>query len=64
MTDHLASSTFSRDLCVVSSFGQAWIYDLSEQPPLMKHTLLIPEGRPIGHLDQDDDVVMIALGSE
>ncbi|KAF2718722.1 hypothetical protein K431DRAFT_230287 [Polychaeton citri CBS 116435] len=54
-------------LCVVSTEGQGFIYDLSGcagpeiiKPPLITHLTI--ETDAIGHLDQDADYVMYSLG--
>lgn len=49
-------------LCVVSSEGQGFIYDM-EPEPRKRTDITIAEGA-IGHLDQDKSVVMYSLGEK
>ncbi|KAK5126857.1 hypothetical protein LTR08_004574 [Meristemomyces frigidus] len=48
-------------LCVVSTEGQAFVYDMEGSSPTLKTRLQIEEGAS-GHLDQDEDVVMYSMG--
>lgn len=48
-------------LCVVSSEGQGFVYDMTQKPPkLVTHLEIEQEG--IGHLDQSEDVVIYSMG--
>lgn len=48
-------------LCVVSTEGQGFVYDMTVEPPTLKTHLKIREDA-VGHLDQEEDVVMYSLG--
>ena len=48
-------------LCVVSTEGQGFVYDMTtEQPQLSSHFKI--EVEAVGHLDQDESVVVYSLG--
>lgn len=47
-------------LCVVSNQGQAWIYDVSTDPPQLKTTINLEYGAR-GHLEQDETTVMFCM---
>lgn len=50
-------------LCVVSSQGQGFVYDMLQKPPrLITHVKI--EDNAIGHLYQDQDYVMYSLGTK
>lgn len=49
-------------LCVVSSQGRGFVYDMAGTPTL-KTTIEIEEGA-VGHLDQSEDAVVYSIGSE
>ena len=48
-------------LCVVSSEGQGFVYDMTERPPKLKTHLEIEHGG-VGHLDQCRDAVAYSMG--
>ncbi|PLN80203.1 hypothetical protein BDW42DRAFT_171410 [Aspergillus taichungensis] len=48
-------------LCVVSSEGQGFVYDMTQRPPKLRTHLQIQDGG-IGHLDQSADVVIYSMG--
>lgn len=48
-------------LCVVSSEGKGFVWDLSEHPPRQR-TVLDIENEAVGHLDQGEDTVMYSMG--
>ena len=59
---------FSHDdvdtLCVVSTEGQAFVYDMTtSEAPQLKTRMEIEQGA-IGHLDQNKDMVMFSLGKK
>ncbi|CAE7026174.1 hypothetical protein CFE70_003722 [Pyrenophora teres f. teres 0-1] len=47
-------------LCAVSSDGLGFVYDLTQEPPSVTH-LKIEEGA-MGHLDQNEDMVVFSMG--
>lgn len=47
-------------LCVVSNQGQAWVYDVSADPPVLKTTIDMENGAR-GHLEQDENTVMFCM---
>lgn len=49
-------------LCVVSSQGQGFVYDMTQRPPKLTTRIRV-ERDAVGHLDQCADVVMYSLGS-
>lgn len=49
-------------LCVVSSQGQGFVYDMTERPPKLTTHLEIEHGG-VGHLDQSEDAVVYSMGS-
>lgn len=50
-------------LCVVSSEGQGFVYDMTQRPPKrITHLKIEPGG--IGHLDQSADVVIYSMGTK
>lgn len=49
-------------LCVVSSEGQGFVYDMEASPPQLTTHLKIGQGA-VGHLDQNQDVVMYSMGT-
>jgi hypothetical protein len=50
-------------LCVVSNEGQGFVYDMTQRPPQLKTHLKIERGG-IGHLDQNEDVVIYSMGKK
>lgn len=48
-------------LCVVSSEGKGFVWDLSVHPPVQRKVLEI-ENEAIGHLDQGENTVMYSMG--
>lgn len=50
-------------LCVVSSQGQGFVYDMTERPPKLTTHVKIEHGA-VGHLDQSKDVVIYSMGSQ
>lgn len=48
-------------LCVVSSEGQGFVYDMAERPPKLTTHLNIEHGG-VGHLDQSEDAVVYSMG--
>jgi len=50
-------------LCVVSSKGQGFVYDMLSCPPEFKTHMRIAHDA-VGHLDQDEDVVVYSIGTE
>ena len=48
-------------LCVVSTEGEAFIYDMTVSPPALRLKPKI-QNEAIGHLDQTEDIVMYAFG--
>lgn len=48
-------------LCVVSTQGQGFVYDMTKRPPT-RTTLLHIENDAVGHLDQSRDAVMYSMG--
>lgn len=49
-------------LCVVSSEGYGFVYDMARDPPQLKKRLDIEHGA-IGHLDQNEHVVLYSMGT-
>ncbi|KAL2864106.1 F-box protein [Aspergillus lucknowensis] len=49
-------------LCVVSTQGQGFVYDMKQRPPKLITHLDI-ERDAVGHLDQSEDAVMYSMGS-
>ncbi|OJJ30168.1 hypothetical protein ASPWEDRAFT_164094 [Aspergillus wentii DTO 134E9] len=49
-------------LCVVSTEGQGFVYDMTERPP-RRTTHLKIENEAVGHLDQSKDVVIYSMGA-
>ncbi|KAL4801259.1 hypothetical protein BDV18DRAFT_149657 [Aspergillus unguis] len=49
-------------LCVVSTQGQGFVYDMTQRPPVRTTHLQI-ENDAVGHLDQSHDVVIYSMGS-
>jgi hypothetical protein len=49
-------------LCVVSTEGQGFVYDMTQRPPKLTTHLEI-ERDAVGHLDQSKDVVIYSMGS-
>ncbi|KAF9892258.1 hypothetical protein FE257_002035 [Aspergillus nanangensis] len=49
-------------LCVVSTQGQGFVYDMTERPP-RRTTQLSIEQDAVGHLDQSHDVVIYSMGA-
>ena len=52
----------SKTLCVVSTQGQGFVYDMSTSPPQLRTELEI-EKDAAGHLYQDSEVVMYCMGT-
>jgi hypothetical protein len=50
-------------LCVVSSEGQGFVYDMTQQPPVLTTHLEIERGA-VGHLDQCEDAVIYSIGAK
>lgn len=50
-------------LCVVSSQGQGFVYDMLQKPPQLVTNVKI-ENNAIGHLYQDQDYVLYSLGTK
>lgn len=50
-------------LCVVSSQGQGFVYDMTQRPPKLNTHLKIAQGA-VGHLDQSADVVIYSIGAQ
>ena len=50
-------------LCVVSTEGKGYVYDMKQDPPQLKTNLEI-ENNAVGHLLQNADVVMICMGEK
>lgn len=50
-------------LCVVSTEGLGFVYDMAQDPPQLRTEVKLEEGA-IGHLDQNEEVVMYSLGSD
>ncbi|KAK3055219.1 hypothetical protein LTR09_003772 [Extremus antarcticus] len=48
-------------LCVVSTEGICYVYDMAHVPPRLKSKIAIEEDA-VGHLDQNEDVVMVSMG--
>ncbi|KAL3446975.1 hypothetical protein BJX65DRAFT_278369 [Aspergillus insuetus] len=48
-------------LCVVSTQGQGFVYDMTQRPP-RRTTHLTIENEAVGHLDQSHDAVMYSMG--
>ncbi|KAI5245792.1 hypothetical protein E4T43_02921 [Aureobasidium subglaciale] len=48
-------------LCVVSSEGKGFVWDLSVHPPIQRKVLEI-ENEAVGHLDQGENTVMYSMG--
>lgn len=48
-------------LCVVSVEGQGFVYDMTQDPP-QQRTLITIENEAVGHLDQNEDMVMYSMG--
>ncbi|KAL4899430.1 hypothetical protein BDW74DRAFT_163430 [Aspergillus multicolor] len=48
-------------LCVVSTQGQGFVYNMTQRPPTLK-TYLTIENDAVGHLDQSHDVVIYSMG--
>ena len=48
-------------LCVVSSEGQGFVYDMTQRPPKLTTHVKIEHGA-VGHLDQSKDVVIYSMG--
>ncbi|KAK5128747.1 hypothetical protein LTR85_000080 [Meristemomyces frigidus] len=49
-------------LCVVSTEGKGFVYDMNATPPELKTQMEIREDA-VGHLDQNEDVVMYSFGA-
>lgn len=49
-------------LCIVSSQGQGFVYDMTKEPPTLKTHVEMDDGA-IGHLDQCEDCVLYSLGT-
>ncbi|PWY79643.1 hypothetical protein BO70DRAFT_316338 [Aspergillus heteromorphus CBS 117.55] len=49
-------------LCVVSSQGQGFVYDMTQRPPTLTTHLKIEQGA-VGHLDQSKDAVIYSMGA-
>ncbi|KAK4556779.1 tRNA pseudouridine synthase 1 [Recurvomyces mirabilis] len=49
-------------LCVVSTEGQAFVYDMQASPPVLKKHVRMDEGA-IGHLDQNEDIMVVSMGN-
>ncbi|RAL08944.1 F-box protein [Aspergillus homomorphus CBS 101889] len=48
-------------LCVVSTQGQGFVYDMTQRPPkLITHLMIEPDA--VGHLDQSQDAVIYSMG--
>lgn len=50
-------------LCVVSAEGEGFVYDMNTTTPRLRTHLAVADG-VVGHLDQDDEVVMYSLGEK
>ncbi|KAK5171217.1 uncharacterized protein LTR77_004361 [Saxophila tyrrhenica] len=50
-------------LCVVSIDGKGFVYDVMEDPPKLRTAITI-EQEAVGHLDQNEDVVMFCMGKK
>ncbi|PYH96123.1 hypothetical protein BO71DRAFT_321588 [Aspergillus ellipticus CBS 707.79] len=50
-------------LCVVSSQGQGFVYDMTQRPPTLTTHLTIEHGA-VGHLDQSKDAVIYSMGAQ
>jgi hypothetical protein len=50
-------------LCVVSSEGQGFVYDVTKRPPVLTTHLDIEPGA-VGHLDQCEDAVIYSIGAK
>ncbi|RDW83531.1 F-box protein [Aspergillus mulundensis] len=50
-------------LCVVSTQGQGFVYDMTQRPPTLTTHLTI-ENDAVGHLDQSHDVVIYSMGPQ
>ena len=48
-------------LCVVSSEGQGFVYDVTQRPPTLTTRIAIEQGA-VGHLDQSEDMVIYSMG--
>ncbi|PYI05667.1 hypothetical protein BO78DRAFT_397973 [Aspergillus sclerotiicarbonarius CBS 121057] len=48
-------------LCVVSTQGQGFVYDMTQRPPKLTTHLTI-EDDAVGHLDQSEDAVIYSMG--
>lgn len=48
-------------LCVVSTQGQGFVYDMTKRPPVRTTHLRI-ENEAVGHLDQSNDTVIYSMG--
>ncbi|KAL5337430.1 hypothetical protein BJX70DRAFT_389321 [Aspergillus crustosus] len=49
-------------LCVVSTQGQAFVYDMKQRPPTLVTHLTIQHDA-VGHLDQSEDAVIYSMGA-
>jgi hypothetical protein len=49
-------------LCVVSTEGKGFVYDFTQTPPKLRTEMNI-ENDAVGHLDQNEEVVMFSMGS-
>lgn len=47
-------------LCVASSEGEGFVYDLTRSPPVLKTHITIPDGA-MGHVYQDADAVLFSM---
>lgn len=47
-------------LCVASSEGEGFVYDVSQTPPILKTHISLPEGA-MGHVYQDDNSVLFSM---
>ncbi|KAF7717771.1 Uncharacterized protein PECH_007368 [Penicillium ucsense] len=52
-----------RTLCVVSNAGKGFVYDMTQQPPMLTTCLDIEHGA-VGHLDQSEDSVIYSMGTK
>lgn len=50
-------------LCVVSSEGHGFVYDMTQRPPVLTTRLDIERGA-VGHLDQCEDAVIYSIGAK
>lgn len=49
------------NLCVVSTQGEGYVYDLTTGRPRLQTTVTLPDNA-VGHLDQDEQVVLFSMG--